>query len=169
MAKNKFDKNMGVIHMCDVERMLFEGRVIFPVVDHNGLIVGAVGRSLKLQPKYKVVGNGFVGNVLTEASVIILTEGIVDVLLAQLQGADNVLGVVGAEVTEDAIRAFAARKKKIALFFDQDKYGKASAAKLAKRMELAGLAVDVFETDTAIDMQQYLLQGNAVASIVNCV
>lgn len=155
--------------MYDIEKMLLDGRVIFPVVDHNGEVCGAVGRNRKIQPIYKCVGKGFVGNVLTNEQIIILTEGFVDVLLAQLYGADNVLGVVGTDVADDAIQAFASRKKTIILFFDQDECGKASAQKLAERMKNAGLAVCIFETDTAIDMQQYLMQGNTVESIMNIV
>lgn len=151
--------------MYDVEKMLAEGRTIFPVVDHNGQVVGAVGRSQNAQPKYRCVGKGFVGNVLTENKVIVLTEGFIDVLVAQAQKNDNVVGVVG-EVTDEAICMFAERKKTVILFFDRDEYGKKQAAKLSERMRNAGIAVYIYETDTTIDMLQYLMQGNSVESVM---
>jgi DNA primase len=164
--------------MYDVEKMLAEGRTIFPVVDHNGQVVGAVGRNLKLSPKYKAVGKGFVGNILTEEKDIVLTEGIIDALLAEklgndivvhgVAGKDNVIGVVG-EVTNDAIQAFIERRKKVILFFDQDELGRASAEKLFKRMKEAGADVHVFKTDSAKDFPEYLAIGHAVSDIINAI
>lgn len=154
--------------MYDIEKMLAEGRTIFPIVDHNGNVCGVVGRHLNVQLKYKCVGKGFVGNILTNEKTIILTEGFVDVLVAQVQKVDNVLGVVG-EVTDEAIQAFATKSKRIILFFDQDEYGKKQAAKLSKRLVKAGVTAHIFETNTALDMLQYLMQGNSVESILNAI
>ena len=161
--------------MYDIEKMLAEGRTIFPVVDHNGQVVGAVGRNLKLSPKYKAVGKGFVGNILTDEREIVLTEGVIDALLAEKLGEDiiygnpgreRVIGVVG-EVTDEAIKAFVEKRKKITLFFDQDEPGRASAEKLAKRMKDAGADVYVFKTDNARDLPEYLALGCTVGSIVS--
>ena len=60
--------------MNDIEEMLLEGRILFPVVDLTGAVCGAVGRSSKLQPRYKITANGFVGNILTDEKTLILTE-----------------------------------------------------------------------------------------------
>ena len=161
--------------MYDIEKMLAEGRTIFPIVDHNGQVVGAVGGHPKLSPKYKAVGEGFVGNILTEEDVIILTQGVIDALLAETMDQelefgggrsykDNVVGVVG-EVTDDAIVSFAKRKKKVTLFFDQDKPGRATAEKLAKRMKEAGVDVHIYEDD-AKDYPEFLAGGGTVAGLV---
>lgn len=152
--------------MCDIEKMLLEGRTIFPIVNLNGEVCGAVGRSSKLQPIYKCTAKGFVGNILTKEKVIILTEGIVDVLFAQMQRVDNVIGLVGADITDEAIEFFKKKDKTVILFLDQDNLGKESAVKMARRMKMAGVEVYVFETDIAIDMPQYLMQGNSVKSIM---
>lgn len=95
-----------------------------------------------------------------------MTEGYVDVLLAQLQKEDNVIGIVGPYVTDEAIDFFKKKGKTIILFFDQDDYGKKAAAKTAERMRVAGIEVYIFETDAAVDMRQYLMQGNSVESIM---
>lgn len=92
--------------MNDIEEMLLEGRILFPVVDLTGAVCGAVSRSSKLQPRYKITANGFVGNILTDEKTLILTEGYVDVLLAQLQKADNVLGIAGTRISDEAITFF---------------------------------------------------------------
>lgn len=97
---------MELKKMCDIEKMLLEGRIIFPVVNLKGEVCGAVGRSSKLQPRYISTVKGFVGNILTKEKVIILTEGYVDVLLAQMQKVDNVIGVVGVDVTDETIEFF---------------------------------------------------------------
>lgn len=157
---------MEVKKMTDIEEMLLEGRTIFPIVNLNGEVCGAVGRSSKLQPIYRCTAKGFVGNILTKEKVIILTEGYVDVLLAQMQKVDNVVGVVGTYVTDETIEFFKERNKTIILFFDQDNFGKKYATKTAERMKAAGIEVYIFETNIAIDMQQYLMQGNSVESIM---
>ena len=162
--------------MYDIEKMLAEGRTIFPVVDHNGQVVGAIGRSLKLSPKYKAVGKGFVGNILTEEQYVILTEGVIDALLAEQMdediafGAgrsrkDNVVGVVG-DVSDEAIASFAEKQKKIILFFDQDELGTVSAEKLAKRMREVGVDVYIYQDD-AKDYPEYLANGGTITGLIS--
>ena len=146
--------------------MLLEGRTLFPIVDLTGYVCGVVGRSSNLKPKYKATAKGFVGNILTEEKTIILTEGYVDVLLAELQKKDNVLGIVGFTITDEAIAYFKEKNKTIVLFFDQDNCGKKAAKSIAERMRKANVEVYIFEKDTAIDMQQYLMQGNSIESII---
>ncbi len=155
-----------MLDVIDAGNMLLEGRTLFPIVDLTGTVCGVVGRSSYLQPKYKSTAKGFVGNILSEEKIIILTEGYIDVLLSQLQKKDNVIGIVGESLTEEAIAYFKAKDKSVILFFDQDDYGKKSAIKTAEKMRIAGIKVYIFETDTAIDMQQYLMQGNTVESIM---
>ena len=152
--------------MTDIEEMLLEGRTIFPVVNLNGEVCGAVGRSSGLQPIYKCTAKGFIGNILTKEKVIILTEGYVDVLLSQMQRVDNVIGVVGGDVNDETIEFFKKKHKTVILFFDQDNYGKKYAVKTAERMKNAGIGVYIFETNIAIDMQQYLMKGNSVESVI---
>jgi len=156
-----------MLDVIDAGNMLLEGRTLFPIVDLTGTVCGVVGRSSNLKPRYRTTSKGFVGNILSEEKTIILTEGYVDVLLAQLQKADNVIGIVGTHVTDETIEFFKKKDKTIILFFDQDDFGKKAATKTAEKMRMAGIEVYIFETDTAIDMQQYLIQGNTVESILD--
>lgn len=95
--------------MYDIEKMLLEGRIIFPIVNTKGEVCGASGRINKTkagQAKYETHGKGFVGNILTDEKTVILTEGCVTVLLAQLQRYDNVLAYEGFTMSDEDIAFF---------------------------------------------------------------
>ncbi|MBQ8790291.1 MAG: toprim domain-containing protein [Ruminiclostridium sp.] len=155
-----------MLDIVKTEDMLKEGRTLFPIVNLAGEVCGAIGRSSTLQPRYLATTKGFVGNILTEEKTIILTEGFIDVLLADLQKMDNVIGVVGTYISDEAVEFFKQNEKTVILFFAQDEFGKKAAAKTAEKLSTAGVEVYVFESDTAMDMQQYLMQGNSVESIM---
>lgn len=155
--------------MYDIEKMLLEGRVIFPIVNTNGKVCGASGRIHKSksgQAKYINRGKGFVGNILTEEKTVIITEGNITVLLAQLQKYDNVLAYAGFAMSDKDIMFFKEKEKNVILFFDQDECGKKMAYRLAERFKNIGVNVYIFETDTAMDMLDYLMQGNSVESVL---
>lgn len=155
--------------MYDIEKMLLEGRIIFPIVNTNGEVCGASGRINKTkagQAKYVTHGKGFVGNILTNEKSVILTEGYATVLLAQLQKYDNVLAIVGIDMSDEDIAFFKEKEKNVILFFDQDECGKKAANRLAERFKNIGVNVYIFETDTAMDMLDYLMQGNSVESVL---
>lgn len=159
----------GEYTMYDIEKMFFDGRIIFPIVNTKGEVCGASGRrdiTKPRQAKYINRGNGFVGNILTEEKTVILTEGNVTVLLAQLQGYDNVLVFAGSYMSDEDIVFFKEKDKNVILFFDQDMAGKKAANKLAERFKNIGVKVFVFEIDTAIDMIEYIMQGNSVENVL---
>ena len=158
--------------MYDIEKMLLEGRVIFPIVNTKGEVCGASGRIHKNksgQAKYINRGKGFIGNILTEEKTIIITEGNITVLLAQLQKYDNVLAYAGFDMSDEDIAFFKEKDKNVILFFDQDECGKKAANRLAERFKNIGVNVYIFETHASIDMIEYLMQGNSIDDIIKLV
>lgn len=174
--KNCYNKNIkfkGDIAMYDIEKMLLEGRTIFPIVNTKGEVCGAIGRIPKMkhgQAKYVLRGNGFIGDILTEDKTIILTEfGCIDVLLSQIKKISNVIGYAGISMSDEDIMFFKEKDKNVILFFDQDECGRKAAKNVAERMKLFGINVYVFETDEALDMSDYLLKGKSVEDIMKIV
>lgn len=158
--------------MYDIENMLLEGRVIFPIVNTRGEVCGASGRIHKNKPgqaKYINRGKGFIGNILTEEKTVIITEGNITVLLAQLQKYDNVLAYAGFDMSDEDIAFFKEKDKNVILFFDQDECGKKAANRLAERFKNIGVNVYIFETHASIDMIEYLMQGNSIDDIIKLV
>ncbi|MBR2589683.1 MAG: hypothetical protein IKE65_02040 [Clostridia bacterium] len=70
-------------------KMLEERRVIFPLTDMDGNVTGVTGElTLKKDPSvptYVVRGTGFFGDFNTKSDTIIITEGIMDGLIAQTE------------------------------------------------------------------------------------
>ena len=68
--------------------------------------------------------------------------------------------------TDETITYLKDKNKKVILFFDQDEYGKKSVQTIAEKMRKAEINVKVFETDIAMDMQEYLAQRHSVKEII---
>lgn len=145
-------------------RMLEQGREVYPLHDIDGNITGIVGRNPFLIPKYIVRGTGFFGNFNTEEDTIIITEGIMDVLIAQTQKHNNVVTFSGTvpedNFTDDVLARIAEMNKKIIIFLDNDELGQKNAKALRGKMEECGIDVYLFQSDWAKDMTEFLSLSN---------
>ena len=154
--------------MFETEEMLLDGRTIFPVKKTSGEICGATGRNLNNSPKYISRGeSGFIGNVAIKNKTLIFCEGVFATIQAEQQGFDNVIGFMNEDVfTNETLSYLKTKNKSVVLFFDQDNVGRKAAYAVAEKMKNSGISVKVFETDIAIDMQEYLAQGYSVQEIL---
>ena len=154
--------------MFKIEKMLLEEKTVFPMKKLSGEVCGEIERMTKASPKYICRGElGFVGNTTTKNETIIFCEGVIATIQAEQQGFDNVLGFMSvAAFTDETITYLKDKNKKVILFFDQDEYGKKSVQTIAEKMRKAEINVKVFETDVAIDMQQFLSQGHSAQEIL---
>jgi DNA primase len=129
---------------------LFRERVIFPILDLRGKVVGFGGRTIpglavpeaskeaekEAGPKYLNSSESFVfkkGKVayglyqaqkhIRETDEIILVEGYFDVLGLHAGGFENAVATCGTALTLDHIHAFRRIGKKLILLFDSDRAG----------------------------------------------
>lgn len=141
-------------------RMLEQGREVYPLHDIDGNITGIVGRNPYLIPKYIVRGTGFFGNFNTEEDTIIITEGIMDVLIAQTQKHNNVVTFSGTvpedNFTDDVLARIAEMNKKIIIFLDNDELGQKNAKALRAKMEQCGIDVDCYLPEDTADLMDFL-------------
>lgn len=123
----------------DAERQ----RVVFPVRDFRGVLVGAVGRAVTDQKlKYWNYWNFPKGKVLFGAqhattTRAIVVEGIIDtVLLWQaVQVSDwSVVGLMGAEVTKAQVDLLVDRFEEVVIFLDNDSAGFSGTLKLHREL-----------------------------------
>jgi DNA primase len=125
----------------------FIDRLIIPVFDKNGSVVGFTGRTLpgdKLErPKYLnssesqwfKKGNLWYGlhlskQTIRETNSVIIVEGNMDVITAHKFGLNNVIASQGTSVTSNQIKQLKALTQNIYLAFDNDKAGKLNSKKL---------------------------------------
>ncbi len=154
-------------------KMIEQGRVVFPLTDMDGNVTGVTGKlTLKKDPSvptYVVRGTGFFGSVNTEKGEIIVTEEIMDVLMAQTYKYDNVVSFANATpdkaFTDDVLKRLAEMNKKFILFFDNDALGQKSAKALRTKMEEYGMVVYNYQSDKAVDLIELLKQGGSLNKI----
>jgi DNA primase len=142
----------------------FRGRVMFPLKDHRGRVVGFSGRLLekeakeakyintpetKLYHKSKMLfGYKELLNEIRKKEEVIVVEGEFDVVSSAQSHVNNIVAIKGSALTKDQVKLLARIAKKIILCLDADDAG----AKATKRaIEVVG------ETDIelrVIDLSQ---------------
>lgn len=129
---------------------LFRGRIIFPIIDLRGKVVGFGGREFGKSdgPKYLNSNESFLFHKsklafglfqaqkhIREKDELILVEGYFDVLALHAAGFQNVVATCGTSLTPDHLALFRRFASRITILFDGDKAGVAAT----ERAMLVGL------------------------------
>jgi DNA primase len=142
----------------------FRDRLMFPVFDGNGRVIGFGARALgNLEPKYL---NSPQGKLFDKSRVlygmhrartaarrqdrIILVEGYTDVLQAHEHGWDSVVAPMGTSLTEHHAAALSRITKNIYLALDGDEAGRAAAMKTIR--ETTGRFREAFGQKTVTEL-----------------
>ena len=122
----------------------FVDRLIFPIHDARGRVIGFGGRSLRddHQPKYlnspttalfhkgKVLYNFHRARKdIREDSGVIVVEGYMDLIALYRAGVTNAVATLGTALTEDHARLLGRYTKRVTLLFDSDEAGRNAAFK----------------------------------------
>ncbi len=122
----------------------FRGRIMFPIWDVHGSVVGFTGRVLvetehsggkyvntpqtPLYDKSRVVfGLNKAKQAIREHDLAVLVEGQMDVIACHQAGMENVVATSGTAMTEFQIQLLARYTKNLAIAFDADAAGQAAA------------------------------------------
>ncbi len=139
----------------------FRGRIIFPLCDRRGRVLGFGARALRdnQQPKYLNTAEGDVfhkGRQLFGAHLarvaaaregrVVVAEGYTDVLALYQAGLENAVGIMGTALTADQVGELSGLAPVVALALDADAAGREAmlrAARMAagKRLELRVVAL----------------------------
>ena len=150
----------------------FRGRIIFPVRNPSGRIVGFGGRALKVDekvPKYinspetQVYQKGYIlyGLFLSKQGIrredrVILVEGYTDVVKLHQHGMDYGVATSGTALTIEQARVVSRYTRNVILFFDGDSAGFAAALRGVDLLVEAGLDVQVAPLPGGADPDSYL-------------
>lgn len=137
----------------------FRGRLIFPITDEQGRVIGFSGRLLDPDAKAaKYVnspetpifhkGKVFFGlhkarRALLEAELAIICEGQIDLIACHMQDICNVVAPQGTAFTPDHARILKRYVPEVVLCFDSDAAGQTAAGRAFDSLLAAGLAVRV--------------------------
>jgi DNA primase len=137
----------------------FRGRLIFPICDEQGRVIGFSGRILSGDEKVaKYVnspetpiftkGKVFFGldkskRALLDAQCAIICEGQLDLIACFMAGVRNVVAPQGTAFTGDHARILKRYVDEVVLCFDSDTAGQAAAVRVLDSLLASGLAVRV--------------------------
>ncbi len=155
----------------------FRGRLIFPISDVRGRVVGFGGRLLgEGEPKYlnspetPVFHKGTLlygldrarGAIRTE-SLAVLVEGYVDAIRLQVAGIASAVAPLGTSLTPEQARLLRRYTKQVALAYDADTPGQKSAFRNADELLRQGASVSVVTLPPGEDPDTLVRKGGADA------
>lgn len=146
----------------------FRNRVIFPIIDVAGNIVGFGGRVMDdSKPKYlntsdtagfKKSKNLFALNFAKNhcSEQMILCEGYMDVIALHAAGFENAVATLGTALTQEQARMMTKYTKKIILLYDSDDAGQRATDRAIKILSEVGLETRILKVNDAKDPDEYI-------------
>ena len=152
---------------------MFRKRVMFPIVDLRGNIIGFGGRVLDdSKPKYLNTSqtpvfdkgsNLFSMNFAKSANTkrIILCEGYMDVIAVNQAGFENVVATLGTAITPDQARLISHYAEEVIIAYDSDGAGQKATQKAVNHFNDVGLQTKILHMEGAKDPDEYIKKFGA--------
>lgn len=146
----------------------FRGRVMFPIIDLRGDVIGFGGRILgEGTPKYLNSPDSMIFNKSqnlfalnlaknTKLGRIVLTEGYMDTIALYQAGFDCAVASLGTAFTPQHARHLSRFTQEVLIAYDADEAGMAAAKRAIPLLEKAGLKVKVLQMTGAKDPDEYI-------------
>ena len=157
---------------------VFVNRIIFPIHDPVGHVVGFTGRVYEgdYTPKYlnsKETAIFKKGNILFNyhrardairlQKKVILVEGNMDAIRMYVSGFQNTIALMGTSMTKDQVSLIEKLRVPVILMFDNDEAGKTATMKNGETLIHAGITVEVVRLSGAKDPDEYILSNGVDA------
>lgn len=153
---------------------VFRNRIIFPIIDLQGNVIGFGGRVLdESKPKYlnssdtlvfKKSNNLFSMNFAknNKDDFLILVEGYMDAISLYQAGFQNVVATLGTALTREQARLISRyAKKEVIIAYDSDKAGKSATSRAFSFLREVGIKVKVLSLDETKDPDEYIKKYGA--------
>ena len=156
----------------------FRGRLMFPIHNESGAIIGFGGRALAAgeEPKYLNSSESPIyhkGRVLYNlhraktairaASRAVLVEGYMDVIGVWAAGVHEVVASCGTALVVQQVRAIKRHSERIVVNFDPDEAGMKAAERSIEILVDEGMQVRVLELEGGLDPDEYVKANGAEA------
>jgi DNA primase len=155
----------------------FRNRLMFPIIDVGGRIIGFGGRTLGDDPaKYMnspatalfdkshcLYGLDQARHVIGQSGTAVVVEGYTDVMMAHQFGVGNVVATLGTSLTEGHAHLLRRFAKRIVLLFDSDVAGRAAAQRALEVCLAEKIDIRLAFVPEGKDPCDYLLQFGAEA------
>ncbi|HHX77239.1 MAG TPA: DNA primase [Firmicutes bacterium] len=148
----------------------FRKRLIFPIADRKGRIVGFGGRVLGAsEPKYLnspqtyifdksrlLYGLHLAGNAIRKEGYALVFEGYMDVITAAQAGIKNAVASMGTALSFEQARQLRLLGKDVVISYDPDTAGQVATLRGLKILKKAGCNVKVAELPEGMDPDAYI-------------
>lgn len=150
----------------------FRGRLIFPIADEQGRVIGFSGRLLDPEAKAAKYVNSPETPIFTKSRVLygldktkraildagaaMICEGQLDLIACHTAGVQNVVAPQGTALTGEHLRILRRYAPEIVLCFDSDSAGQKAAARVLDELLSSGLAVRVVSVPAPHDPDSYI-------------
>ena len=146
----------------------FRNRVMFPIIDVRGGVIGFGGRVMDDStpkylnspdtPVYNKSRNVFALNIAktSKAGRVILTEGYMDTISLHQAGFDSAVASLGTALTEEHGQLLSRYFKEAVIAYDGDGAGVKAAQRAIPILEKAGLKVKVLRVQGAKDPDEFI-------------
>ena len=153
----------------------FRDRLMFPIIDVRGNVIGFGGRIMKNDPNaakylnspetliFNKRKNLFGLNVAkkTKLPYMILVEGYMDAIALHQYGFDCAVASLGTSLTEEHAVLLSRYTENVVLIYDGDEAGQRAAQRAIPMLEKAGLNIKVLQLKDAKDPDEYLKKFGA--------
>ena len=151
----------------------FRNRLMFPIIDVRGNVVGFGGRVLDdSKPKYLNSNETVIFNKRrnlfglnlakkTKLGYLILVEGNIDVVTMHQYGFDNAVASLGTSLTDEQATLLSRYCEQVVLLYDGDAAGQKATKRAIPILEKAGIRVKVLQIPNNMDPDDYLREYGA--------
>ena len=151
---------------------LFRNRVMIPIIDIRGAVVGFGGRVLDdSKPKYintentlaySKSNNLFALNFAKSSGrELILCEGYMDVIAMHQAGFTNAVAALGTAFPQEQVRLITRYADKVSLIFDADEAGQKATRKALDALRPTGIDVKVVQIPDGKDPDEFIRKNGA--------
>ena len=160
--------NLGFIGRNDKLIDRFSNRVMFPIIDTRGNVLGFGGRQLEdygpkylntsdtvaFKKSYNLFSLNFAKN--TKEDYFILAEGYMDVIALFQAGFQNAIATLGTSLTYEQAKIIGRYKKEVVISYDSDNAGQKATNRAIPILRAEGLNVRVINMGDKKDPDEYI-------------
>ena len=152
---------------------IFRNRIMFPIHDENGMVIGFSGRIYNDSKDNKYVNSKESvifkkGNILynyhrainycRNEKMVIVVEGFMDVIRLYTVGIKNVVATMGTAVTKEHANLIRRLSKNVVLCFDGDSAGKKATKSAIDVLENIGIEPKIIRLEENLDPDDYIVK-----------
>ena len=157
---------------------VFRGRVMFPIADERGRLVGFGGRTLaaEQQPKYLntpetplfdkgrlLYGLAEARKAIEQEGRAVVVEGYTDCVMAHQEGISWTVATLGTALSERHVRLLRRFAEEVVLLFDGDEAGQRAAGRAAGLFLAEGVSARVLILEEGMDPFDFLVKRGRAA------